>query len=207
MANTEELHTEPCLEHRYCHGLVHTHCHDDYYEVDKDSGDANDTDSDNMNGYGQNVGSEQILGVNGLEVVECDETLGTDGYEVIESFESSFADKQVIPKELEIMWLTKAVARYSVELQPLEFDKLTLRFATQLDGYVIDTLAEFIKQLYQERQLSLVNKRVSIVGRDISIDGSNGTKTAEKAYLEYIQTKADTMVDNQKPTAYVQVML
>ena len=189
MANTEKLHTEPCLEHRYCHGLVHTHCHGGYY--------GNDTDREGVDNTGNN-------GANGSEQdAEGDKTLGTDGFEVIESFESSFADKQIIPKELEIMWLKKAVARYSVELQPLEFDKLTLRFATQLDGYVIDTLAEFIKQLYQERQLSLVNKRVSIVGRDISIDGSNGTKTAEKAYLEYIQTKADTMVDNQKPTAYV----
>ena len=57
-------------------------------------------------------------------------------------------------------------------------------------------------QSYQERQVSLVNKRVSITGKDLGIDGSNGTKTAERNHLEYISEKASDMVENQKPTAY-----
>ena len=100
-------------------------------------------------------------------------------------------------------WLKKAIARFSVELDPLTFDDELLEFNSKLDRYVIDTLAEFMHQMYQERQVSLANKRVSIVGKDLSIDGSNGAKTAEKAHLEYIQEKADNMVANQKPTAYV----
>ena len=58
-------------------------------------------------------------------------------------------------------------------------------------------------QSYQERQVSLVNKRVSIVGKDLSIDGSNGTKTAEKSHLTYVESKASEMVENQKPTAFI----
>lgn len=127
----------------------------------------------------------------------------TNAQEIIDSFESSFADKQVLPESLEMVWLKKAIGRYSVELDPLNFDEELLEFDIKLDRYVIDTLAQFMYQLYQERQVSLVNKRVSIVGKDLSIDGSNGTKTAEKAHLEYVESKALDMVENQKPTAYV----
>ena len=104
----------------------------------------------------------------------------TEAKDVINSFESSFADKQVLPESLEIMWLKKAIGRYSVELDELNFDDGLLQFDSKLDQYIIDTLAQFMLQMYQERQVSLVNKRVSIVGKDLSIDGSNGTKTAEK---------------------------
>lgn len=123
--------------------------------------------------------------------------------EVIDSFESSFADKQMIPNDLELVWLKKAIGRYSVELTPLTYDAEIQRFDTKLDQYIIDTLAQFMYQSYQERQVSLVNKRVSIVGKDLSIDGSNGTKTAEKSHLTYVESKAFEMVENQKPTAFI----
>lgn len=68
----------------------------------------------------------------------------TQASEIIESFESTFADKQVIPFSLELMWLKKAIGRYSVELDPLNFDEEILEFDTKLDRYIIDTLAQFI---------------------------------------------------------------
>lgn len=123
--------------------------------------------------------------------------------EVFDYFESSFADRQVLPESLEMIWLKKAIARYSMELDELTYDTETMEFDTKLDDYVISTLAQFMYQFYQERQVSLVNKRVSIVGKDLSIDGSNGTKTAEKSHLDYVATEAREMVENQKPTAYV----
>lgn len=127
----------------------------------------------------------------------------TTAQEVIDSFESSFADKQVLPESLEMIWLEKAVGRYSVELDPLNYDKELMQFDSKLDRYVIDTLAQFMLQMYQKRQVSLVNKRVSIVGKDLSVDGSNGTKTAEKALLEHIVSESSEMVENQKPSAYI----
>lgn len=127
----------------------------------------------------------------------------TSAYEVFESFESSFQDKHIIPKELELEWLLKAVARYSIELDELKFDRPTATFDTVLDRYIIDTLAAFMKQYYQEREVSKVNKRVSIVGKDISIDGNNGSKNAAKNELEYDSSKSSQMIYNQKPTAYV----
>lgn len=127
----------------------------------------------------------------------------THAQEVFDSFESSFQDKCIIPFELEVEWLLKAIGRYSLELDPLNFDRLTLTFDTKLNRYVIDTLAAFMKQSYQEREVSKVNKRVSIVSKDISIDGNNGGKTAAREELNYDSSKSTDMVYAQMPTAYV----
>ena len=127
---------------------------------------------------------------------------GTTADEVFDSFESSFRDKEIIPDGLELIWLKKAVARYSTELEPLEFNEDTMSFSAVIDQYIIDTLATFMKQSYQEREVSKVNKRVSIVGKDISIDGGGHSKTASRNELEYDSSKSEYMVQMQKPTAY-----
>lgn len=126
----------------------------------------------------------------------------TNGDEVIESFESNFADKEELPVTLEHMWLKKAIARYGIELTKLTFDEEENEFDTELDQYVIDTLANFMWQFYQERQVSKVNKRVSIVGKDLSYDGAGNTKRYNKEELEYIFSKSQEMINNQKTPAY-----
>lgn len=127
----------------------------------------------------------------------------TQAREIFDSFESSFQDKSIIPKGLELEWLRKAIARYSIELDPIEFDDIEMCFNQKLDRYTVDTLAAFMKQSYQEREVSKVNKRVSIVGKDISIDGNNGSKTAAREELNYDSSKSKQMIANQMPTAYV----
>lgn len=127
----------------------------------------------------------------------------TVAQDVFKSFEASFQDKSIIPEELELEWLLKAIGRYSVELDTLNFDTDTLSFDQKLDRYIIDTLGAFMKQSYQEREVSKVNKRVSIVGKDISIDGNNGSKTAAREELNYDSEKSSEMISNQLPTAYV----
>ncbi len=128
---------------------------------------------------------------------------GTTAREVFDSFESSFQDKKVIPEELELVWLKKAVGRYSIELETLTFNEADMSFDKVLDRFVIDTLGAYMKQSYQEREVSKVNKRVSIVGKDISIDGNNGSKTAARNELEYDAMKSSYMKQSQMTTAYV----
>lgn len=128
--------------------------------------------------------------------------MNTTAQEVFDSFESSFQDKVVIPEALELLWLKKAVGRYTVELDPINFDEETLEFDCKLDQYVVDTLAMFMLQMYDEREWSKVNKQISIVGKDISIDGAGHTKTAARAKAEYSNSESSKMVANQKPTAY-----
>ena len=128
--------------------------------------------------------------------------MNTTAQEVFDSFQGMFADKHVIPEELELLWLKKAVARFSVELDPLTFDSENLEFSNELNQYVIDTLAAFMKQMYQEREVSKVNKRVSIVTKDISVDGNGNAKTAAKSELDYCDTQSKEMIFDQMPTAY-----
>lgn len=128
--------------------------------------------------------------------------MNTTAQEVFDSFESSFQDKVVIPEALELLWLKKAVGRYTVELDPIVFDEETMEFDSKLDQYAIDTLAMFMLQMYDEREWSKVNKQISIVGKDISIDGAGHTKTAVRAKAEYSNNESSKMVANQKPTAY-----
>ena len=123
--------------------------------------------------------------------------------DVINSFHSSFQDKVLIPESLEREWFLKAVGKYSYEIDPLNFDEELLEFDTKLDRYVIDTLGSIMKKFYQQRELSKVNKRISIVGKDLSVDGSNGSKTAAKSELEMVSQEVDEMLYKQTPTAYV----
>lgn len=127
----------------------------------------------------------------------------TKGQEVIAFFESSFADKHVLPDSLEFIWLRKAIAKYSLELDELHYDDEIMEFDCKLDDYMIETLAQYMRQIYQERQVSLVNKRVSIVGKDLSIDSGGNSKASERNHLEYISQELSEMIEHQKPSAYV----
>ena len=130
------------------------------------------------------------------------EMANTTATEVITNFYSLFQDKKTLPEGLEIMWLKKANSRYGVELEPLIFDEDTNEYDKKLSAYTIDTLAEFMKQLYQERELSRVNKIATIVTNELSMDGMGVNKKQTLEELKYISNKAEKMVDNQKPTAY-----
>jgi len=130
-------------------------------------------------------------------------TINTIAKDVFDSFESSFQDKTIVPESLELLWLKKAVARYTVELDPITFNEETNEFDDKLDQYIVDTLAMFMLQMYDEREWSRVNKQVSIVGKDVSVDGAGHTKTAAKAKAEYSNAESEKMIANQKPTAYL----
>lgn len=122
--------------------------------------------------------------------------------DVINSFESNFQDKVELPITLEYMWLKKAVARYSAELEEIDYDEYSHTFITALSQYAVDTLANYMWQLYQEREVSKVDKRVSIVGKDLSYDGTGNTKKYARAELDYIADKSDRMTEHQKTPAY-----
>lgn len=128
--------------------------------------------------------------------------MATTAQEIFNYFESSFQDKSIIPTTLEELWLKKAIAQYNIELGNLEFDETTLEFSTDIDAYIASTLAQYMKVYYMEREVSKVNKRVSIVSKDISIDGNNGSKTAAKNELDYNDIKMQVMTANQKTPAY-----
>ena len=126
----------------------------------------------------------------------------TTAQEIIDFFESSFGDRHVLPDSLEQIWLRKAISRYTLEIDPLNYDDKLMQFDTKLDDYIIFTLAEFMKQLYLERQYDIVNKRVAITGKDLTLDGGSMQKVHTKNELDYTKSESSKLVESQKPTAY-----
>lgn len=126
----------------------------------------------------------------------------TTFHDVIESFESSFADKKEIPESLIKMWLIKSIGDYGVEINPLNYDEDLEEFDSELDRYTIDTLALMIKIKYIEREYNKNVKIASIVGKDLSINGTNGLQKYTKDDLEKSKQDLIERLDNLKPTAY-----
>ena len=127
----------------------------------------------------------------------------TQAQEVYNAFEATFSDKKEIPESLELQWLKMSVGRYNAEIaidKPLNFNEDLDEFDKQIDQYVISTLGQMIRELYQEREFSRVTKIASIVG-EISVNGTNGLQKYSKEELDYHSNKVNSMIDNQKPTA------
>ena len=128
--------------------------------------------------------------------------IATQFSEVIDSFHSIIMDKQEIPASLEMMWLKKAIAEYGVVLSPLEYNEEAGEFTETISQYIIDTLATMMKVMYLQRHYSKVNKIASIVGRDLSVNGTNGLQKYTKDELEIVKADLAEKISNLKPTAY-----
>lgn len=128
--------------------------------------------------------------------------MATSYYTVIDSFESSFVDRIELPDTLERQWFKKAVSYYSQEVTTLTFNEDTDEFDSDLNPYTIDVLAKIIKVYYLEREVSRVNKITSIVGADLSVNGSNGLQKYTKTELDSTKSELTDMFCKLKDTAY-----
>lgn len=129
----------------------------------------------------------------------------TQAQEVYDAFEATFEEKKEIPSSLEFQWLKMANGRYNVEIavdKPLVFDEELMEYSEKLDQYVISTLGQMIRELYQERHYSKTNKIASIVGKDLSVNAGMSLSKNAKEELDYHSSKTSDMIDNQKKTAY-----
>ena len=122
--------------------------------------------------------------------------MATQFNEVIASFHSIIMDKREIPESLELMWLKKAVAELSVETSPIEYNEEVGEFNSDIGQYVIDTLALLMKSYYIAREVSRNNKIASIVGKDLSINGTNGLQKYSKDEYDTIRVEVSEMIAN-----------
>ena len=122
--------------------------------------------------------------------------------DVIESFHATFMDKVAIPDSLEDMWLQKALAQYKVEIAPLSYNEETGEFDEDVEQYIIDTLAVMMKVAYLERCYNKYNKIVSIVGKDLSINGQGNISKYTEDELSKTKSDLEDRLYNLKPTAY-----
>lgn len=89
-----------------------------------------------------------------------------------------------------------------MEISPLVYDEELGVFNSDLDRYTIDVLAVIMKIYYLEREYSRVNKIVSIVGKDLSVNGQGNLSRYTEDELRKVKADLVEMYDNLKPTAY-----
>lgn len=127
----------------------------------------------------------------------------TTANDVFDMFYSSFQDNFELPDTLLLQWLNKAIIRYNLETgNDIKFDKDLMEFDSQLDGKTVVLLGMLIKQYYQEREVSRVNKIVSMKGSSMSIDGQGTTKKYAQEELNFTIEQVNGMFAKIKPTAY-----
>lgn len=122
--------------------------------------------------------------------------MATQISEVIDSFHSIIMDKREIPNSLELMWLKKAVAELSAKTSLIEYNEETGEFNSDICQYAVDTLALLMKSYYVAREVSRNNKIASIVGKDISINGTNGLQKYSKEEYDTIKIEISEMIAN-----------
>ena len=122
--------------------------------------------------------------------------IATQFSEVIDSFHSIIMDKREIPESLEMMWLKKAIAELSTKTSPINYSEKAAEFDDNIGQYVIDTLALMMKSYYVAREVSKNNKIASIVGKDISVNGTNGLQKYSKEEYDTIRVEISEMVAN-----------
>lgn len=126
----------------------------------------------------------------------------TTAEEVYLMFYSSFEDKFELPDTLLLQWLIKAVALYNLELGELTFDKDILLFDRELSNSEIALLGEIIKMYYMEREVSKVDKIISMVGSSFSIDGQGNTKKYTHEELKLVKENVNLLFQKLKPSAF-----
>lgn len=126
----------------------------------------------------------------------------TTAEEIYLMFYSSFEDKFELPDTLLLQWLIKAIAKFSTELDVLNFDKDTLLFDRELTDSEKSLLGEIIKMYYMEREVSKVDKIVSMVGSSFSIDGQGTTKKFTHEELKMVKENVSLMIADLIPSAY-----
>lgn len=133
----------------------------------------------------------------------------TNKDDVIRVFESTFKERVVIDDSLVFQWFLMAIDEFSVEIEPLNYDKsqdkflyydkennliLLPRTFTLILGYTI-------KKYYCERQYDKIVKRTNIIGKDLKLNNTDADKKNARAELDYVNEKIFHYYQKLKPTA------
>lgn len=123
--------------------------------------------------------------------------------EVIDSFHSNITDRFVIPPGLEERWFLDAVEEFELELFPLHYDPENCSlYCEQSPPGIKKTLGLLMYVSYLTKELSRVMKLNGIVGKDLSVTGSDGSKRVTKAELDSQKEKVREMLDKFKRLSY-----
>lgn len=122
--------------------------------------------------------------------------------DVTNIFESLFADKVALSDVIVNNWFNMARGEYALSLSSLPYNTLLKRFDDELDMEQIILLAYIMKKYYQQRTVSLTNKRNNIVTKDISLNSTDSSKSHMETELQEIKDQIDFYIRRLQTAGY-----
>ena len=122
--------------------------------------------------------------------------------DVIKFFESRYIDTSELPDDLVLCWAEASVGMYEREVRSLHYNPETQQFSEQMSIGLIDILAYIMKMFYLEREFDRVNKKINIIGKDLSLNDTGTAKKMTLAELEYVKSQVYLLLDQSKTSAY-----
>lgn len=122
--------------------------------------------------------------------------------QIVEIFETKYVDASVLPDELVRLWAKLAIADYEREVTSLQFDSLNGVFENSISIRTMDVIANIMKLYYLEREFDRQNKKINIIGKDLSLNDTSNAKKLTLAELEYYKSKVSLLLDQEKTPAY-----
>lgn len=122
--------------------------------------------------------------------------------QIIEIFETKYVDASTLPDGLISLWAKLAIADYEREVSSLKFDVQNEVFKNGISLTTMDVIANIMKLYYLEREFDRQNKKINIVGKDLSLNDTSNAKKMTLSELEYFKSKVDLLLDQAKTPAY-----
>ena len=109
--------------------------------------------------------------------------------QIIEIFETKYVDASTLPKELISLWAKLAIVDYEREVSSLNFDIQNEVFKNGISLTTMDVIANIMKLYYLEREFDRQNKKINIVGKDLSLNDTSNAKKMTLAELSILNLK------------------
>lgn len=107
-----------------------------------------------------------------------------------------------MPEGLTKLWAELAIAEYEREVSDLDYDSESGNFNKKVSLKTMGIIADIMKVYYLEREFDRQNKKINIIGKDLSLNDTGTAKKMTFEELKYARAKVELKLDQAKQPAY-----
>lgn len=122
--------------------------------------------------------------------------------QIINVFETKYVDISPLPNGLVQLWAELAIADYEREVESLDYNSELKCFRKEVPLKIISIIADIVRVYYLERELDRQNKKINIIGKDLSLNDTGNAKKMTLEELKYARAKVELRLDQAKQPAY-----
>lgn len=122
--------------------------------------------------------------------------------QIINVFETKYVDISPLPNGLVQLWAELAIADYEREVESLDYNSELKCFRKEVPLKIIGIIADIVRVYYLERELDRQNKKINIIGKDLSLNDTGNAKKMTLEELKYARAKVELRLDQAKQPAY-----